>query len=249
VDLAARRTSLRASGTAPRVARRRQSIVELFARKLVVDYLYKRRREFLGRYPQLSCFAFDAITESITVDGQYEREEIEFVLTSLADRFRGRTVLDIGANIGNHALAFAELAGRVIALEPHPRTFRLLVINAQDRANVLPLNIGASDRSETVTAFTPPGNAGGCRIGEAQAGEQVELEVRPLDDLPECTDVGLVKIDVEGHEEPWRLPFGKAGHLLEAIATGIPPTRAVAVPITRLEQRNYACLIAASEPL
>jgi FkbM family methyltransferase len=173
---------------------------QFLARKFVLDYLYRRQQEHLARYPQMCCYAFDHISRHIAIDGRYEREEIEFILERFRERIAGRTVVDVGANIGNHTLAFAEVAARVIALEPHPVTFELLRLNTRNRPNVTVLNLGASDRHARLKGVVPVGNAGGCSIGDG-AGEEVELEVQPVDELPELSDVGLVKIDVEGHEE------------------------------------------------
>lgn len=174
---------------------------EFLVRRFLLGALYARQQEFLRRYPQMCCYSFDVISLFISVDGRYEREELELIRSRFRDYIAGRTVLDIGANIGNHTLVFAETAARVIALEPHPLTFRLLELNSRDRANVTLLNLGASDRHTVVQAFAPRGNMGGCSIGRHPDGEPVQIKVQPLDDLPGLHDVGLVKIDVEGHEE------------------------------------------------
>lgn len=119
---------------------------DLLARRFVFSYLYRRRDQLLARYPQMCCYALDTIAMHLSLDGRYEREELEFILTRFDGAIRGRTVLDVGANIGNHTLAFAERAARVVALEPHPVTFRLLELNVREADNVTPLNLGASDR-------------------------------------------------------------------------------------------------------
>lgn len=166
-----------------------------------MNYLYRRQQEALKRYPQMCCYAFDAIAMHLAVDGRYEREELDLILTRFRSLIEGRTVLDVGANIGNHSLAFAGLAAQVIALEPHPVTFRLLELNTRRHRNITALNVGASDRAGTVEAVTPLDNAGGCAIGRTTDGERVELKVQRVDDLPRLRDVGLIKIDVEGHED------------------------------------------------
>jgi FkbM family methyltransferase len=174
---------------------------ELLVRSLLMKALYSRQQEWLRRYPQMCCYAFDAISLHLTVDGRYEREELDLITSRFSEFIAGRTVLDVGANIGNHTVAFAATASRVIALEPHPTTFLLLQINTHKRPNVVIHNVGASDRRAKLQAGTPVGNAGGCSIGRHTGGELVDLEVQPVDELPGLEDVGLVKIDVEGHEE------------------------------------------------
>ena len=174
---------------------------DLLARRFVMNYLYRRQQEALKHYPQMVCYAFDAITMHLAVDGRYEAEELEFILNRFRNRIEGRTVLDVGANIGNHSLAFAGLAAHVVALEPHPVTFRLLELNARHHGNITALNLGASDRAATVQAMTPLDNAGGCAIGGETDGERVQFKVQRVDDLPGLRDVGLIKIDIEGHED------------------------------------------------
>jgi len=44
----------------------------------------------------------------------------------LAQATRCGTIADVGANIGNHALAFARHFDRVITLEPNPRVWPLI---------------------------------------------------------------------------------------------------------------------------
>jgi FkbM family methyltransferase len=62
----------------------------------------------------------------------------------------GDTVIDIGAGIGDDALAFSRLvgeSGRIIAIEAHPRTYRSLVktIQANRLTNVIAANAAVSD--------------------------------------------------------------------------------------------------------
>lgn len=172
-----------------------------FARR----YLAKMNARHVRQYPQVASFAFDLITQFIHLDGRYERDELQF----LADRVfpalpPGGVCLDIGANIGNHSLAFAPHFARVIALEPHPRTFRLLELNAELAPNVTALNLGASDAAGVVKVALDPLNYAASSIGKAAAAGAVEVEFR-LDRLDDMAGIGdsrvtLVKIDVEGHE-------------------------------------------------
>ncbi|GAB4390892.1 FkbM family methyltransferase [Albidovulum sp.] len=155
--------------------------------------------------PQLACFAFDLITLYIHLDGRYEDEELTFleqhIFPQLASR---RLCLDIGANIGNHAVAFAPHFERVIAFEPHPRTFALLSLNAGLADNITALNFGASDAAATIRVAQDPLNIAATSVGSAlRPGAQIAFDLRRLDDVAEVTgagEIGFVKIDVEGHE-------------------------------------------------
>lgn len=170
------------------------------------NFLRRRNARHIGRYPQVACFAFDAITLAIHLDGRYEHEELEFLAETVFPQLPNRSAcLDLGANIGNHSLHFAEHFDRVIAFEPHPRTFGLLKLNADLVANVVAINCGVSSAPGRVTVSENRGNMGASSIGrQADAGgREVSFELRRVDDIPEvlaCGAISFVKIDVEGHE-------------------------------------------------
>src|SRR5215475_1675190 len=106
---------------------------------LLSSMLKKKRRDFIRRFPQVACFAFDYISTEIAVHGRFERAELECLSVQLFARMRSRRVcLDVGANIGNHSLVFAQHFARVLAFEPNPRTFKLLAINAELAQNIVP---------------------------------------------------------------------------------------------------------------
>ena len=122
----------------------------------------------------------------------------------------GDWVADVGANIGHYTKRLSDLVGpggRVLAFEPVPATFSILAANVQRFANsnVTLLNVALSDSSGLV-GMTVPTYADGLRnYYEARITTDADLRVmtRPLDDLIGlCNRIALVKIDVEGHEEP-----------------------------------------------
>lgn len=173
---------------------------------LAKRFLSRRNAEHLGQFPPVACFAFDAITLAIHLDGQYEKDELAFLATRVFPQLPGRAAcLDIGANIGNHSLHFARHFERVIAFEPHPRTYRLLACNAELMPNVVPLNCGASAQAGRISVHENPSNMGATSIGVAgdAAGRRVQFELRRIDEVAEvasCEHISFVKIDVEGHE-------------------------------------------------
>jgi FkbM family methyltransferase len=130
---------------------------------------------------------------------------------------RGGIYLDVGSNIGNHAVFFGCFcADHVVAIEPNPRLHPILQRNIDanalgERTTVVP--VGISDTDEVgVMALRDEhsGNIGASHIVPGQAaaaasGERVEL--RRLDDLfaqlaPSlpALPVTFLKIDVEGME-------------------------------------------------
>jgi len=135
--------------------------------------------------------------------GMYDYNNMNLMQRAL--REPGGIFLDVGANIGSYTLVASETGCPVMALEPHPKTFRLLTenISLNGRANVRPINLAASDGPGEVV-FTDGSDPGLNHI--VGDGENVPQAIRvpatTLDAL--CIELGLwptvVKIDVEGHE-------------------------------------------------
>jgi FkbM family methyltransferase len=167
-------------------------------------YLARANARHLAEFPQLACFAFDLITDFIHLDGQYERDELTFLSRKVFPKIApGAACLDVGANIGNHALHFAKAFERVVAFEPHPRNFRLLSFNAELAPNVTPLNLGASSAPGRVDVEEGRLNLAASGIGRAGGGASVAFELARIDDVPEVQAldrIAFMKFDVEGHE-------------------------------------------------
>jgi FkbM family methyltransferase len=114
----------------------------------------------------------------------------------------GDVVVDVGANIGDTVLAAAAQVGptgRVIAIEPHPRTFRYLQDNvALNRVNnVETIGVAAGAAPGTV-AFSNDRRDDMNRVD----GGPLQVRVERLDDLVRAVGkVALLKIDVEGYEK------------------------------------------------
>ncbi len=127
----------------------------------------------------------------------------------------GDTVIDVGANIGAHALLAAHLVGpqgRVHAIEASPFIFRRLttnivasgmesrIVSHQSAATAHPckMPIFLGDRSNRGTTTLLPDET-----ADATAEPEAEVEGRPLPDIVPEADLcraRLIKIDVEGAE-------------------------------------------------
>ncbi|WP_431299525.1 FkbM family methyltransferase [Tabrizicola sp. BL-A-41-H6] len=182
---------------------------KVFLKKMAKLYLSEASEEHARRYPQLACFAFDTISVSLHLDGQYERYELEALEEFIFPRMdRSGQAIDVGANIGNHSLFFARHFPSVVSLEPHPRTFRLLACNADLVPNVVALNVGASDAKAVVTVAQDLLNLGATSVRPSDrpiglGSKPVTLNLVPIDTIQEVTvqRVSFIKLDIEGHEE------------------------------------------------
>ena len=161
------------------------------------------------KYPNLASFSFDYMSLVLITEGRFEDRHLNVLASKVFPRLAGRgTCVDIGANIGNHSLFFSQHFGEVIAIEPHPRTYRLLQLNSELASNVFPVNAGCSNRRRKAWAIENPTNIGGTSISaESERAEEgagkVQFELYPLDDMEAVNrrnDIGFVKIDIEGHE-------------------------------------------------
>jgi FkbM family methyltransferase len=115
----------------------------------------------------------------------------------------GRTAIDVGANVGTHALAMAAArAGRVVAFEPSPAIFKRLQENLalNPKAHVDARQVAVSDQAGTVTLFEAKGwNLGEGSLMADPALTQVLVPSTTLD-AENILDVDVIKIDVEGFE-------------------------------------------------
>ncbi|CAL8473191.1 FkbM family methyltransferase [Caballeronia sp. S22] len=169
------------------------------------------------RHGSVTFFANDtgAISQSLRNYGEWAENELSFVLSVVRE---GDTVIDVGAFIGTHSLAFARhvgTSGHVVSVEPQARSFQLLQRNvaANGLHNVRLENAIASSsaREEVIPSIdiASPASYGSASLRDVtrQTGNDTlagrdELAVHALaiDDL-NVSSCSLIKIDVEGMEE------------------------------------------------
>ncbi|MFO1183640.1 MAG: FkbM family methyltransferase [Bauldia sp.] len=139
---------------------------------------------------------------TIIREKNWQRADFEFVLSALrnADLSVGPFV-DVGANIGTQTI-YAMKSGRFasgIAIEPDLANFHLLTTNLAlngltDRVEAL--NVAASDRIGRATLNRSLTNHGAHTISV----DGTDIALGPLRDILGGRQVGLLWIDVEGHE-------------------------------------------------
>jgi FkbM family methyltransferase len=113
----------------------------------------------------------------------------------------GDIVVDVGANVGTTALAAAVAvgdAGRVLAIEPHPRTFRFLLdnleLNGARNVRACAVAIGAR---EGAASFSDELWDDANRVVEDASGR---VPLKRLDEVVDVPAIDLLKVDVEGYE-------------------------------------------------
>jgi FkbM family methyltransferase len=128
----------------------------------------------------------------------------------------GDLVVDVGANVGyltSLAASRAGGGGSVIAYEPHPRVFELLQANVarwRGRSDLAPVEIrqaAVSDRRGTAKLASGPlfhENMGLASLQPADTADAavdlLSVAVERLDDALAGRRIGVMKVDVEGHE-------------------------------------------------
>jgi len=130
-------------------------------------------------------------------------------VTKFIDKYvkRGMTVLDVGANVGCHALRFAKVVGaegKVIAFEPTAWAFskleRNVGLNSFNNITLEKLALSDVSRKDTVT-FPSSWTLDKGGLPGYVATEQVDLIT--LDDYVntnKISNIDLIKIDVDGYE-------------------------------------------------
>jgi FkbM family methyltransferase len=119
----------------------------------------------------------------------------------------GETAADVGANIGYMACVLADRAGSsgmVYAFEPHPDLYRKLQLNTAGRA-VRAVQAAVSDHDGQASLNIPQAFADNRGIATLErtddAGDAIEVAAVTLDSaFPPDTAIGVLKIDIEGHE-------------------------------------------------
>jgi len=157
---------------------------------------------------------------------KHEQETMRHVQTLLGP---GMMVLDVGAHIGFYARQCAELvghSGRVIAFEPHPRTYAVLQANVSRFSQVTALQMAIAEEHGTAElhdylmmsasgslnydpqlADLQRSQAGATdvapRLNEGFAAQTFSVATAPIDDIVAehgIEQVDLVKMDIEGAE-------------------------------------------------
>lgn len=153
-------------------------------------FMFNRNDRFIGR--------------SLDYYGEWCESELDLLLRFCRP---GDVVVDVGANIGSHTVAFANAvgpAGKVYAVEPQRMAFQMLcgniAANCLNNVHALPKAAGerAGHARIPQLSWNEPHNFGAVSLAaETSAGEAVDVVALDSLELPSCR---LIKIDVEGME-------------------------------------------------
>jgi len=161
------------------------------------------------RYGVMECLDGDSIvSKALILYGEWAQLELDVLARIISP---GNVVLDVGAFLGTHTLAFSRMVGergQVHSFEPRETIRQVLAANVSrnglTQVTVQPCALGALATSVDIPALTfgEEQNFGGLAIKEAQAGQTAGTEriaVLPLDHFT-FDRIDFVKIDAEGME-------------------------------------------------
>jgi FkbM family methyltransferase len=148
------------------------------------------------------------IGKALEIYGEYNGTEAAFLRHLIKP---GDTVIEVGANIGSHTIGLAKAvgpAGKVFAFEPQRPCYALLQaqIALNQISNIYSYNVGLGQAREKLWVphvdYAQLGNFGGVALKRESEADSEPVDVVTLDEQLEGVACSLIKIDVEGMEEP-----------------------------------------------
>jgi FkbM family methyltransferase len=136
-------------------------------------------------------------------NGFYELPFLEYIAIHFPEQ---HTILDIGANLGNHSLFFSKFMNcrRVFAFEPIQKNIELFQKNLEAQKNCFLYEFALSNKTETVSIYnTELENYGGYSLCSVEKGKSflVDEKIPAIQlDLLKLENITFMKIDVESHE-------------------------------------------------
>ena len=118
-----------------------------------------------------------------------------------------RVAIDVGANYGEYAYWLEKLCDKVVLFEPHPECVEFLTKCVSPSTDIYQMGL-SNINDESILRIPIVGNSSAmtCRaslcskaVSEFNSLDELAIRLVRLDDL-NISDVGFIKIDVEGHE-------------------------------------------------
>lgn len=143
---------------------------------------------------------------SVFYYGAYAKDELR-ILEDLINKARGSTILDIGANVGHHSLFFSKFGKKVHSFEPFSevsaRLEQKIADNGLKNVHLHKIALGEKDEVKEFFASDSNNTGTGSFVNRQTSREPVKLSIFNGDSYLErnnITDIGFIKIDVEGFE-------------------------------------------------
>jgi len=135
--------------------------------------------------------------------GLHEFESMAFALHLL----RPNTLfLDVGANVGSYSILAASLGAKCVTFEPVPSSYACLLENIHLNCfeNLVDArNIAVGDQQGRLRMTSGYGAMNHVILNEIKTGERwVEVETNTLNHLAASLSPSLIKVDVEGYQDP-----------------------------------------------
>lgn len=117
---------------------------------------------------------------------------------------KGNSIIDVGANVGGFSVYASEWPnrGHIIAFEPNPVIFPLLIENTLDIPNYERVNAALSDHSGTSHMLLKGENTGSGKLSEAGQYKVPVKDAFAALVNRHVKDIDVLKIDTEGSEVP-----------------------------------------------
>lgn len=148
----------------------------------------------------IPLYKTDLIQSCISRGQYFDRGHLDIMSKYIK---KGDTVVDIGANIGNHTLYFANEchAGKIYSFEPIPKTFEILeknieINNLQDIVTLHNVGLADNNTNGAIRGWDKT-NIGGTRLGIATKNDKKTIPLRTLDSIDIPEKINFIKIDVE----------------------------------------------------
>jgi FkbM family methyltransferase len=165
-----------------------------------VNFFGLRYHGNLNSYIDWSVFFF----------GSYEKETLDLLLY-LSTKVKNKNLLDVGANVGHHSIFASKHYCNVISFEPFPVFYQQILnqIELNGIKNIRAFNTALSDKNDKLLYYAPKQdqeNKGtGSFVKDYNSGLVASsyLNLVHGDDFllsNAITDLGVIKIDVEGFE-------------------------------------------------
>jgi len=186
-------------------------LIRTFIKNKYRDFILKPALKALQKNQRKSqcifwTMPYDSICQAIILNGFYESELLQAMCALVLDK--NSIALDVGANIGNHSLFFSKNFDSVISFEPMASNCLLLKSNIflNQIKNVTLIEKGLSNKNSKIGVLNSnPKNTNNvvCDLNEND-DDQIIIDIaigdEEIEKLSLKEKIGLIKIDVEGHE-------------------------------------------------